>query len=117
VHPDDLLYGLKSLLQLRVTRTMLRLMVDGSSDAATAATIAMEIPEHTEHPIVQLVYDATAAAAAAAAASSSSSSSQALLWTASAAAEIAKFPPRVTSPIYKAIYISQVLITLMHTGV
>eukprot|EP00953_Heterococcus_sp_UTEX-ZZ885_P010329 6040-Heterococcus_DN1.PRE.2 len=117
VHPDDLLYGLKSLLQLRVTRTMLRLMVDGTSDATTAATIAMEIPEHTEHPIVQLVYDATAAAAAAAAASSSSSSSQALLWTASAAAEIAKFPPRVTTPIYNAIYISQVHITSMHTDV
>jgi xanthine/uracil permease len=98
--------GIKSVLQFRVTRTMLKVIVDGGSDAATATTIAMEIPEHYEHPIVQLVYDATAAAAAAV--SSSSGSSQAQSWTASAAAEIANFPPRVTGPEYGTKFINKV---------
>jgi hypothetical protein len=50
-------------------------MAHGPPDEATAASLAMDIPENPEHPKVQLLYDAARAGAAAAAGGSSSGSS------------------------------------------
>jgi hypothetical protein len=72
--PDNATSGLKAVLRLRLTRTVLRVMAHGAPDAATARSLLMDIPENPEHPIVQLLFDPALAAAAAAAGGGSSSS-------------------------------------------
>jgi hypothetical protein len=69
--PDNATSGLKAVLRLRLTRTILRVMAHGAPDAATARALLMDIPENAEHPIVQLLFDPALAAAAAAGGGSS----------------------------------------------
>jgi hypothetical protein len=73
--PDSAKSGLKAVLRLRLTRTILRVMAHGSPDSVTARALLMDIPENPEHPKVQLLFGPALAAAAAAAASGSSSGS------------------------------------------